>query len=500
MKILIADDEELLRFTLKSMLEEINLPIEIIGEADNGEKAVELVEAYRPDIAFVDIRMPKMDGLEAIKQAKKLSLNTQWVILTGFAEFDYAKEAVSLGVSHYLLKPLSVEDLEEVLKKLVDNNQKNILISNLEFENDMAALLNGIVQTEDLSCKYASALTDYKCMIVICDGYLEPGVKSGLKSGLNASLRDKLGKYLTNDTRFALTALSEREILVVAAGGKAMGTREGSEIDKYFERVFDAIQGNNSLALSFTALESMHCMSLEELYRQIHKLRSVLKYRTLAGIGKKLTYGELSLYERQELFTSLSESLVKLALSMEESVPLTFTNELILIENMLCGNKAKLFDPAVKAAIWKYIGCILGHELMYDGNLSASFREIKELGLRSIEERYRVKIQKTDIVKEIMDFIDKNYSLNIGINQIAEQMGFTPNYLSSLFHKKTGMTYISYLTNVRMNKAKEFLQNPNDSIQKIAGKIGYYNTPHFSRLFKKQFGMYPSEYRDSQKQ
>jgi Response regulator containing CheY-like receiver domain and AraC-type DNA-binding domain len=499
MKILIADDEELLRFSLKSMLEEMKLPLEIIAEAGNGEDAVEMVRLHKPDIAFVDIRMPKMDGLEAIKLAKSLSPNTQWVILTGFAEFDYAKEAVSLGVSYYLLKPMSTEDLEEILSKLLDKSHQNIIVSNMEFQNDVTALFNGIVQVQDLYKKYASILADYKCMIFCYDGCPDDEVKAGLKSRFFNSLREKWSKYLSNDIRFALTALTEREMLLVMARSKAFGNDVRLETGNYFDFVPDTIIQFNSSGLYITAVESEDCISMEALYRQILRIKNVLKYRTLAGIGIKMTINDLCRFENMELYNRLSDSLVKLALSLEDSASLSFTNQLVILERIFYGTEFKLLDTSIKAAVLKYLNNVFGCDLKWDCNFSSFLMELRDIGHRLIDEKHKIKIPSIDVVKEVTDFINKNYMLNIGINQIAAQMGLTPNYLSSLFHKKMGMTYINYVTNIRMLKAKEFLSNPNISIQEIADKIGYFSAPHFSRLFRKQFGMYPSEYRSNLK-
>lgn len=128
MKILIADDERMVRLSLRSMLLDMNICSENIYEAKNGEELVENVKEHTPNIAFVDIRMPKMNDLKAIKLSKSLSPKTNWIILTGFSQFDYAKEAIDLGVAKYLLKPVGPEELEEAittLKHSIDTELKD---------------------------------------------------------------------------------------------------------------------------------------------------------------------------------------------------------------------------------------------------------------------------------------------------------------------------------------------------------------------------------------
>ena len=117
MLILIADDERLVRLAVKSMIEELNPNMHTFIEAKNGRELINITENNTPDLAFVDINMPLMDGLSAISLCKDMCPNTQWFILTGETEFHFAKKSLSLGVCDYLLKPISLNDLNPILKK-----------------------------------------------------------------------------------------------------------------------------------------------------------------------------------------------------------------------------------------------------------------------------------------------------------------------------------------------------------------------------------------------
>lgn len=122
MNILIADDEKKVRLTLISMLQEMNMYFEKIMEAENGEKLIKALDDFKPDIAFVDIKMPKLNGLEAIRRAKEISPSTKWIILSGFQEFDFAQQAIEFGVSRYLLKPINCKILAETMNALVNES------------------------------------------------------------------------------------------------------------------------------------------------------------------------------------------------------------------------------------------------------------------------------------------------------------------------------------------------------------------------------------------
>ncbi|MDD2504221.1 MAG: response regulator, partial [Clostridia bacterium] len=140
MRIVIADDESLARSYLSSLIEELKMDIEIVGKAKNGMELVNIVNELHPDIAFVDIKMPKLSGLEAISKINTSCPQTQCVILSGYSEFENAKEAIKLGVSHYLLKPVMVDELRETFIELRRKNRELNIALNNEFENEMNAL------------------------------------------------------------------------------------------------------------------------------------------------------------------------------------------------------------------------------------------------------------------------------------------------------------------------------------------------------------------------
>lgn len=144
MKVLIADDEILARSTLRSMLQELQLPLELLEDATNGEEMVERVQRYLPHVVFVDIKMPKLNGLEAIKKARAFAPDTRWFILTGFSEFCYAQEALRMGVSDYLLKPIDPEELSRAMIELFKDNRKRLLALNKQFGREIASISHGL--------------------------------------------------------------------------------------------------------------------------------------------------------------------------------------------------------------------------------------------------------------------------------------------------------------------------------------------------------------------
>ncbi len=176
MKILIADDEYLVRCSLRSMLVDLGFPPASIIDAANGQQMVDLVQKYSPEVAFVDIRMPLINGLEAIKSGKLLSPQTRWIILSGFSEFQYAQEAIRLGVTEYLLKPINHEELRKALYASIRENKKSLITQNRVFRRDIVDSLRGLRSLEHEGV--GSGISGY-CFIgamIYLDSCLEKGL------------------------------------------------------------------------------------------------------------------------------------------------------------------------------------------------------------------------------------------------------------------------------------------------------------------------------------
>ena len=138
MKIVIADDEKYIRIGLKSMLHDLHLPL-VVEEAANGEELIKIVKTWHPDLALVDIKMPGLNGLEAIKIMNEMDVPTKWCILTTYTKFNYAKEAIKLNVIDYLLKPVKPEQLKNIIQRTDEMNKEQAKIKNQEIENKIHA-------------------------------------------------------------------------------------------------------------------------------------------------------------------------------------------------------------------------------------------------------------------------------------------------------------------------------------------------------------------------
>jgi two-component system response regulator YesN len=495
MKVILADDEYLARSSLKSMLKELNTNIELVGEAANGEDLITLVKKYQPEIAFVDIKMPKLSGLEGIKIARLLSPDTKWVILSGFSNFQFAQEALRLGSYDYLLKPVSPEELSRVLNDLALEHSRQLALLNRQFETDLMALFYGL---SSLSREEADSFilnSRYWGAILYIDSALDESTKASSQLALLKLVRQNRDENLTNNRRIALLTLPAGELTIVAAW-KQVELLEGKPTEEYLKQLTHLIQQANRQEFRITTLSSGECLSYQELRLNLGRLHKLSSLRAILGVGHTWNLKVLSHYEVQKELVEAGRLLTRLGEYYKERDYLNYSNALDLLQRNLSHSRL-LENNKTKKQAADFLNCSIGCTLEPMQSLELWIKTLQRPGERLLAENNRDKEREDipDLISQMLTFIENNYRYDIGITQIAEQLNVTPNYLSSLFHKKTGQTFMKYLTRTRLLKAQELLSSSNLQIQQVAEQVGYYSTRHFTKLFTEFSGCYPSEYR-----
>lgn len=494
MRVLIADDEKLARSNVKGILEELNLPLEIVGEAKNGEEALTMLKEHQPDIAFVDIRMPKLNGLEAIKYGKPFSPHTKWIILSGISEFHYAQEAIRLDAVNYLLKPVNPVELEQSLNTLLLQNKKIITTQNEQFENEIIAFLNGL---SPLSRESGAQSTDtrYICATFFIDSYIEETLKAKRLKALSDDLRKMIQRELNDDVRLSLFISPRGDLTTLGAWGFGKGTEtEGKTIiHNYFKKVTDTIKNRSCEDLAITVIQSAEILSLDNLQQQLDLMAERAALRTVLGVGTKLELNELLLYRQDNSINEMATCLFKLSNYYKDESYLNYMIALDSLEKQMVH-----FNPSVttKKNMTAFLNVSLGCSLHVEQDMRSWIKDLNQIGRKLLTNHQKNKTNHPDIINQVTDFIHHNYMFDIGISDIADKINITPNYLSTLFHKRMGINFVKYLTRVRMLKAKELLMDPNIQVQEVSRQLGYFSTRHFTKLFSEFTGCYPSEYRD----
>lgn len=483
MIILITDDDRLVRFTIKSMLGDIlGDSGDIFLEAKDGAQMVQICREKQPDIVFVDIKMPNMNGLDAIEQCKKFTKHTEYVVVSGYSDFEYAKRGIRLGVTEYLLKPVDEEEISAVMKKLSEKLKRHKIDSNSRFQLCVMEAFN----------YYATlGTTGQNRTESIREGY--ELLTFMLWTGVG---RDDCGH----------TVRAQQKLLdeTAALGNEVIG-RKG-----YYAV---AVNGYGTLCLVFETKEA----EIPYILSQIRRIsQNVVKEQQ--GMHYLLWFREASFLG----VCTRSEALERTLPLLMQKKPGSVCSE----EELMQGEKEKevlyLIDKLVSS--WTQADGVACKDIM--NQIWRQYRnEALELNFRNISTYCRKvtgcdiagedirgfcsafvnsadQIYDTvnridgDVIEQTKEYIQKYYMNDISISKIAEQFKLTANYLSTIFHERTGRRFVDYLSATRVEAAKKLLiQNASASVQDIALMVGYSSARHFSSLFQKQTGMTPSVYR-----
>lgn len=488
MVILIADDDRLIRFTMKSLLGEILGNAECIFlEAANGRDMVRICREGAPDVAFVDIRMPYMDGLNAIAECKKYSKWTEYVVVSGYSDFAYAQTGIRLGITEYLLKPVDEEQLRPVIEQLQQKLEKQKFDSNARFQLRVMEMFHyyatiGLEEFEEEPQE---------------DGYIYLAFLLQIKAGMRG--------------RSESLALQKSMLKSIKKVGEEVARRKGhygiiNTAEGTACVVFGVPESGQDYVLSRMRKISMIAQreyavcfyipwvcrkTLKEIYSACEKIEEEEYLLVELPSGNLYEYaGELPVEAEREFLSQIDR-----LLNAWEQADGIVCREVINTIWRRCKDTGNYPQVDIEN-LSKYCSSVCGFPVD-----SHSWKSFFASFVEHSEKMYSgVVVEEVDIVDRVKEYIQKNYTSDISISQIAEEFGLTANYLSTLFHRKAGGKFIDYLTNVRIEAAKRLLvQNVSATVQDVALMVGYNSARHFSSLFQKQTGETPSSYRKNKR-
>ncbi|MFD0682011.1 MULTISPECIES: response regulator transcription factor [unclassified Paenibacillus] len=490
MNIVISDDEQLAREALSIILLEI-CPDLHIYEARNGKELIEVVERIQPDAAFVDIRMPGKSGLEAIQEAAPLAPDTQWIIVTGFADFQYAKEALRLRAIEYLLKPVDIEDIRVLLTKIQQTAFMQIVEKNKVFESDMLSLFHGLIRNwGELEEAENKPFSRIRCQIIYMDSYYSETEKSAAIKLFFNTIHSTMPRHYHKDLELATLIMPNGEWAVV---GRYTSRQGAEQLDDLFASISELVQRVEEPGVAFTLLVSDECNSYTSLLDEVTVINKNSHVRCSLGISLSWTKADLLEAASQPTISQQCHILIK---ATDEYYKRNYVGYMDAIEQFIKnydGQQNSVIE--VTPAFSRFLHCSIHAPLLTPTKEEAWFQSLKSVGETLLDKKIRQIETKTDLVTKTIAYIENHYSGDITLGRVAEQFCVTPNHLSSLFHKRTGTTFMQYVTKLRMLKAKELLSDPAVQVQQAAEQVGYFSSRHFTKLFKEFFECYPSEYK-----
>jgi two-component system response regulator YesN len=489
MKIAIADDEFLAQQTLLSMIREIKGDWEIVGVAGNGLELLDIVQEKRPDIAFVDIKMPGMNGIEAIRQAKAGSADTEWFILSGYSEFSFAQEGIQLGVMNYLLKPLSLGELRDALLTAQTTVQERFASKQRQFAN---AVWNRNYGPESA----AAGLKEQPVMqihmaAVFGDSCLEGEERSMPFKRVYTYINQIVAEFAAQGLLLTWLILPGGHVAVV--GASRPGTQDKELLDGFFQSLQQMMDNPDfSSELRLTVVSSQAQLALNEIHEQVNRMVDGGIFRMLKGLGKVWNTSSFRHFsgEHYELCSRM-EHLVQM---YREKKYARYMDELFEMKQYTAERPHVLEGSGIREALHDYLNTTLCVQLEPTVSFAKNIPILKAHGDRLLQ-RMNKDEPSQDIVHKVIQYMKSNYRDEIGTTRIAGHFRVSPNYLSTVFHQRTGSTIMRFLTELRINKAKEILAEGDVQIQEAAELVGYINPRYFTNLFKKIEGCSPTEYK-----
>lgn len=475
MKILLSDDDKLIRFTLKSMLTDLLSDDYMFIEACDGQEMINRCIDSDPDIAFVDINMPCLDGISAIETCKKYSPHTEFVILTGYSDFAYAQKCISLGVTDYLLKPVDTQQLSDTLQKARRKLEHSMTQENALFQLSVLNLIQELPPASEtiLLPGQDETLLAFTLFLDCRDNF---SAYNQVRNQLVLALKDIAIQY----------SVKHHYSLIYSAEGLPRFLLKVSK-----DNVPSVIQRIRSLCLRLSTGQMRICAlfsrqdSISGLLADCESVEQHSYLRLQMNPGDVCEYRDFPSDAPSSDFLKHVSGMLNAFFDKNEPL---YTQNL----NYIYKTWHDLPVPADLTAVSSYIRQTTGLETSAD-SLKAFCRSFVDLSDHMYDMPECAPESKIDA---ILKYINKSYMNDISMNQIAEHFCLTPGYLSQLFHKETGTKFIDYLTNLRITHAKRILLTDFDApIKDIALMCGYYSPRHFSSTFKKVTGIYPSEHR-----
>lgn len=533
-KVLIIDDEPTIRKGLINIINWKKFQCEICGEASDGVEGLEKIEAYKPDLVFADINMPEINGLELIKSAKQIVPHSKFIILSGYREFSYMQEAIKIGAFDYILKPSSIEDICEVVKRAVielkyqrDDQleakklrkcfEESIPILKEKLLYDIIFQIN--INEEEIKEGfelYGIEINEFVMIMIEIDGdskKKEPYQRQLYQFGIVNTVEEMFAE----EFKVEKIVLNNKQIAFI------IGTHETVELleEDVYKKVH-SIQQLVESCFDFTVSIAISTKGkdVDELHDKMMECKNALAYRFYMGNSSIILYRDLSgFYKGQDnlAFDGIDKVLCNtIKTGNEEDVVhiLGQINDKVIQTNL---------DPEyIKTFYWNLIYEInmirisiknlevqdkdLSHDISSLYKLIDNATQVKELQdlledvAMSVVHRINRYNKKNinQILQKAMDYICENYTMSITLNELAEHTYVSTYYLSRMFKKELGKNFVEYLNEVRIDKAKELLKDNKYKTYEVAELVGIQDPHYFSKIFKKYVNMTPTEYKDSQ--
>lgn len=527
-KMILVDDEEDVRVSIAKKVDWNALGFEVIGSVSNGEEALELTEHMHVDVVLTDIKMPFMDGLQLCAKVKENYKNTRVVLYSGFDEFELAREAIHLEAEEYLLKPIGSKDLENVFRRIKTNlDQELDERNNLKNLNDyyqkslplmreqlLAGLLDGKFSNE-----HAKRMIESYEMDLISPFYSVALLKRDSHKKTDGFQEDQL--RMISQMNLAKEYFEDNiKCHIFMYLGNVVIIAQMEQADEIHQFVYHMNQvckmGDRMLDMDSDAGIGSVCSELSQIHRSYEEARTALDYRVLGEEkGQAIYINDVEPKSNKVVWhewTGIQEIIHSMKFGTEEELKESidcFIEEM-KSENMVTVQQFQLVFMEILTEMMKLMRSYQLDASEVFGKNIMPYQEAEKIHLlEELEEWLQSKCFciwkmirniRTSSTNALTDkakaYIEEYYmKSDLSVEELCKYLNVSTSYFSTMFKKEIGMSFVSYLTKVRMEHAVDLLNNTEDKSYVIAWKVGYTEANYFSYVFKKQYGVSPSKYR-----
>ncbi len=538
-KLLVVEDEEMIRSKILNNIDWKKNGFSEVFSASDGQEALEIARRTGIDLLITDIQMPNLNGIELIREVKRINREVKTIIITAYAEFEYAKESIRLNVNDYMLKPFISKNLLEIANKLkeeiIRERSERVEIENLVVqlrENKKALqdklfsdlLSNNFIGNIENNLEYLGLSTikgvEYFVAVLNMDDFEEliREEDEEHKYICNLKLFNWVKKFLAGfegekstsgnpDTGYYAINYKTDQVVIVFY----------SDLDGAAWRMEELIdRAGKDLGYTLTVGIGNQYQNLRDMYISYREACSAALLSCIHGKGTLYNFNDINYDNKiysKELHILVDNKLYDdLRIGAFEEIKKDIEEILREIKNSRLGVDS--INTIINNII--LLSCKTVNELGYNvleifGNHFTPYFDIRGISaLVQLEEWFlnffskindyinqRRKSRNESLIIEVKEYIDRNFVENITLTSLSRKFSISTGYLSILFNDHTGQNFIDYISNLRIQKAKEFLKNSDLRVYEIAERVGYRDAYYFSSAFKRIVGINPTEYRDN---
>ncbi|GAA3408168.1 helix-turn-helix domain-containing protein [Paenibacillus hodogayensis] len=533
-KLLLADDELIIRDGIRNKMDWSGMGIELVGAAENGKVALDMLKNGPVDILLTDIHMPYMDGIQLCREARKLHPNIKIVVLSGYEEFEFAQQALEFSAMKYMLKPFTSRELEQIVlqaKQEVTGHRRaestlQLTMKRLQEsfpllrEKVLTRLVEGRMNEREARQKLDSleiALTGERFAVWVVEPETVTIPSAGAQNGVDAGellllmLRDEIEGFMRNRRRAVVFSGLNANIVCIVEG-------DDGELPHLFDlpetlkaHVFASLDMPVSIGLGGVKL------GLEGIAGSYQEALEALEYRFLIGDNSVIPVDYINFEDEPDQVTISEKHIEKLTTAVRLGNKAGIRGELDAVFGAIRGS-AGLPISDIKLYMKEFLAVAL-RQLLQSG---VRLKEIygKDFDPYSTVDHYRTmddmqrglrtmfaeisdfvrdkRGNKTrSVIQRAVEYIDVHYRIeDLSINRLSEELQMNTSYFSRLFKQEMGCTFTEYLTRTRIEKAKHLLRGTTMRVSEITFEVGLKDPFYFSTLFKKVTGVNPTEYRE----